>query len=540
MAKIDDPSMAMPDISTSNKYPLVRTLLLTILCVLSAGLVASLVATLVMGILRVFAGIPTPVELFGDFLLKLLPATTFVDFLIRFAPNPKTVPLGLTLLAMIAIGTVLSLVYAAIVRIPLPTDKYRPTRREWFTAIGLGIVLALVGIALFHEDLRQNQFGFIIFWSTVLSILGLLADFIAYGVALCLAYRILLPKQKSSNTSPVQSRRLLLSRAGVAVVGIGAGVGTVGAIKGYLSQFAFYDGYKTYTPGHITPEITSNSLHYVVTQNTVDPTPNIDLWRLEVTGLVHNPGTYTFDEVQQLPSTSRAITLECIANGPGGHLMNTAIWQGVPFSSLLQKHGGVLPNASYVVFYSVDGYTLSQPLHEVLSVNTLLAWRMNGADIPMRHGYPMRVLVPGHYGEENPKWLTRIELTDHFVGGLYSDQGWYNGPLHITSRIDTPTGQVAVGQQTEVGGVAYGGSNSISKVEVSTDNGTTWNTATLQTPLSQDAWVLWTWQWTPPSAGTYTLVVRCTDGTGQLQTSTMQGTVPNGGEGYHKVTVTTA
>jgi DMSO/TMAO reductase YedYZ molybdopterin-dependent catalytic subunit len=300
-----------------------------------------------MGILRLFAGIPTPVELFGDFLLKRLDANTFVGFLIRFAPNPKTTPPGLTLLAMIAVGTMLSLVYAAIVRIPLPTSK-------------------------------------------------------------------------------------------------------------------------------------------------------------------------------------------C------GHLMSTAVWQGVPFSSLLQRHGGTMHNAAYMVFYSVDGYTISQSLNEILSVNTLLAWRMNGAELPMRHGYPMRVLIPGHYGEENPKWVTRVELTDHFVGGLYSDQGWYNGPLHITSRIDIPTEQVVVGHQTEVGGVAYGGSNGIQKVEVSTDGGTTWNTATLQTPLSQDAWVLWTWQWTPPTARMYTLVVRCTDVTGQLQTSNVQSTVPSDGEGYHKVKVSAA
>jgi len=539
MAKIDNPSIDTMRSSDSTAYPRHRTLLLTALTALSAGLIASLVTTLVMGILRLFAGIPTPVELFGDFLLKRLDANTFTGFLIRFAPNSKTTPLGLTLLAMIAVGTLLSLVYAALVRIPLPTVTYRPGRREWITALALGLVLALIAILLFHEDVRQNQFGFIIFWSTMLSSIGLLADFVAYGVVLCLAYRVLLPKQGSVG-SPVQGRRLLLSRAGVAALGVGAGVGTLGAVKGFLAHYASYDGFKTFNPGHITPEITPNTLHYVVTQNTVDPSPNIDLWRLEVTGLVRNPGIYTFDEAQQLPSTSRAITLECISNGPGGHLMSTAIWQGVPFSSLLQRHGGALSNATHVAFSSVDGYTVSQPLNEVLSVNTLLAWRMNGAELPMRHGYPMRVLIPGHYGEESAKWLTRIELTDHFVGGLYSDQGWYNGPIHITSRIDIPTERVPVGQQTEVGGVAYGGSNGIQKVEVSTDGGTTWNTATLQPPLSQYAWVLWTWQWTPTQAGMYTLVVRCTDGTGQVQTSTVQSTVPDGGEGYHKVKVTVA
>ena len=103
--------------------------------------------------------------------------------------------------------------------------------------------------------------------------------------------------------------------------------------------------------------------------------------------------------------------------------------------------------------------------------DAFLAWRMNGADIPQRHGYPMRVLIPGRYGEENSKWLTRIELTDHFVGGLYSDQGWYNGPLHTMSRMDHPSNTVPVGKAVEIGGIAFAGNRGIQKVEVSTNGG---------------------------------------------------------------------
>ncbi len=94
----------------------------------------------------------------------------------------------------------------------------------------------------------------------------------------------------------------------------------------------------------------------------------------------------------------------------------------------------------------------------------------------------MRVLIPGRYGEENPKWLTRIELTDHFVGGLYSDQGWYNGPLHTMSRIDHPTDSTPLGRTIEIGGIAFAGNRGIQKVEVSTDGGLTWHVASLQPP----------------------------------------------------------
>ncbi len=517
-------------------YSKVRTLVLSNAFVLGAGFVASLVTVCVMSVLRVAAGIPTPVELFSYFVLKHITAYKFVDLQIAFQPNPKTTPLGLALLGMIAAGTVVSLLYAPLVRLPLPVDDYRPRRREWLTAFAIGLVLTLVAAILFQEELRQNQFGFPILVATLLSILGLVLDFGAYAVVLPLAYRAILPKQSVVN-NPVAGRRLLLSRAGVTALGVGAAAGTVGAIDQFLNISSRYDGLQTSSPQHVTSPITPNDQHYVVTQNTVDPTVNTAVWQLEVTGLVNKPGTYSYNTLQELPSTSRAITLECIANGVGSHLMSTAIWQGVTLSTLLAQHGGPTDAARYVEFDSVDGYTVSLPLAEVLEADALLAWRMNGEILPQRHGFPLRVLVPGRFGEENPKWLTRVKLTDHFVGGLYSDQHWYNGPLHLTSRIDRPVGRIMAGRAVEVAGLAFGGSLGIQKVEVSADKGSTWNVVTLQPPLSKDAWVFWSWQWTPSTAGNYTLMVRATNGKGELQVEKKQGTVPNGSTGYHTVLI---
>ncbi len=526
-----------PVLSSSVVYTKRRWLLSTIFFAPGAGLLASIMAVVLMLLLRVVAGAPTPVELFGDFILKHIDTGTFIQLLAKFSPYPKLYPLGLALLGMIAVGTALSLLYAAIIRVKLPTTGYRPARNEWLVALTFGVVLTLMGTLLFWDELRQNFNGLSTELSVLVSVIGLLADFALYGVVLCLAYRALLPKQTVPGIEVAQKRRLLLSRAGIAALSIGGIAGTAGLVRSYLNGYTSYDGMKTAIHNNVTSPITPNAEHYVVTQNPVDPMTNIDLWRLEVTGLVKNPGTYTFTEVQTLPSISRAITLECIANGQGDHLIGTAIWQGVTLRSLIERHGGVTSNASYVAFYSVDGYNISLPLDEVLMADPLLAWRMNGAEIPFHHGYPMRVLIPGRYGEENPKWLTRVELTDHFVGGLYSDQGWYNGPLHTMSRIDRPHGQVAAGQAIEVGGIAFAGNRGIQKVEVSVNGGGTWNTASLQPPLSPDSWVLWTWPWTPTQQGAYTLVSRATDGTGEVQTSQMQGTVPNGATGYHKVTV---
>lgn len=516
----------------------VKRVLIAGLLSLIAGLVASLMAVFLMLVLRLTVGIPTPVELFGDYVLKHISVNTFLKLLLTFKSNAKTAPLGLALLGMIGLGTVLGLLYAALVRVAQPVKGYQPGRREWLVAGIFAVVMALAAIVLFWNELPQNFLGLPINWAIFVTVVGLLADFVLYGATLAIAYRAMLPKQKVAGTAvAAQGRRQLLARAGVAIVGVGAAGGTFGLVKDFLNSYSGYDGMETFAQNGFTAPITPNSDHYVVTQNPIDPSPGTAVWRLEVTGLVGNSGSYTYSEVQNLPSTSRAITLECIANGPGGHLMSTAVWQGVTLSSLLALHGGAQPSATHVAFYSVDGYNMSLPLSEVLADETLLAWRMNGAELPLRHGFPMRVLIPGHYGEENPKWLTRVELTDHFVGGLYSDQGWYNGPLHTTSRIDRPFGRIALGKTVEVGGLAFAGNRGIEKVEVSTDAGLTWNTATLQPPLSQDSWVFWTWQWTPTTPGRYTLAVRATDGTGTVQTSHKQGTVPNGSTGYHEVSV---
>ena len=527
-----------PEEADTSVLSLRKTILVTALAALGAGLVASLTSVAIMLFLHVVVGIPTPMELFGDHLLKLLPAARFVDMLIFFSPHSKTTPLGLALLGMVGLGTLLGLLYAAIVRVNLPVHGYRPTPREWLTALIFIVAMTAVAIILFWVELGQNFLGLPVGWARLVTSFALLVDFSVYALTLCLTFRILLPKEQTSGASTDSNeRRQLLARAGVVALGVGSAVGTVGFIKAFLNNYTSYDGSETFTNNGFTAPITPTSEHYTVTQNVVDPMVNISVWRLEVTGLIANTGTYTFEEVRNLPSISRAVTLECISNGIGGHFLSTAIWQGVTLRSLLEKHGGALPGARYIAFYSVDGYSISQPIDEVLAVDPILAWSMNGAELPVRHGYPLRALIPGRYGEENPKWLTRIEVTDHFVGGLYADQGWYNGPLHTITRIDRPGGHVPFSQSIEIGGIAFAGNRGIQKVEVSVDGGISWNSAKLNPPLSEDSWVFWTWQWQPSLPGPYTIVARSTDGTGQLQTSKKQGTVPNGATGYHTIQV---
>jgi DMSO/TMAO reductase YedYZ molybdopterin-dependent catalytic subunit len=318
----------------------------------------------------------------------------------------------------------------------------------------------------------------------------------------------------------------------VAVAAGGYGVNRL--LAGYLARSNLaYEGMPNFSLDQITPV----EDFYVVSQNVLDPEVDLTRWRLEAAGLVRRPQAWTYAQLLALPGETRAVTLECISNGVGHRLMSTAIWRGVLLKTVLDAAGGVQPNGKYIIYTSVDGYQYSMPLADLLEARALLAWEMNGEPLPERHGFPLRAITPGRYGEQSAKWLTRVEVVDQpYNGGLYQSQGWSSAPLETTSRIDTPAGQAKLGV-LKVAGLAFAGIRGIQRVEVSADDGLTWHTATLLPPLSDQSWVFWNWTWTPPGKGTYTLVVRATDGTGALQTETQRGTVPRGATGWQRVTV---
>ena len=180
----------------------VRLLVAALLGLLSA-FIASLIAVLVMGILRLVAGVPSPVELFGDVLLKHMTAGQFVRLLLQFAPNSKLAPLGLALLGMIGAGTALGLVYAVATRVQPPVAGNRPSRREWLTAAVLALLMVLAGAIIFWGELGQNFLGLPNAWARVVNIVSLLVEFGLYGLVLCISYRALLPKQPVAATVPM-------------------------------------------------------------------------------------------------------------------------------------------------------------------------------------------------------------------------------------------------------------------------------------------------------------------------------------------------
>ena len=283
-------------------------------------------------------------------------------------------------------------------------------------------------------------------------------------------------------------------------------------------------------PG-LTKEVTSTAAHYVVDEEIIDPDIDPDTWRLSVAGLVESPLSLTYDELRAYPAVERYQTLECISNKVGGHLISTAKWIGVPLHLILED-AGVKPGAVEVVFRASGGYSDSHSLEVSMDESTLIAVGMNGHVLPRAHGFPARLLTVGTYGMKNPKWLTEIEVVDEPYLGFWEQRGWTKAAIVKTgSRIDIPR-DGASGETVTIGGYAFAGARGISKVEVSVDDGDTWNAATLKTPLSDYTWTLWLYEWSPDGTKRGPIVARAFDGAGRPQPPTVLDPFPNGSSGY--------
>jgi hypothetical protein len=172
----------------------------------------------------------------------------------------------------------------------------------------------------------------------------------------------------------------------------------------------------------------------------------------------------------------------------------------------------------------------------------LVAYDLDGAPLPEAHGFPARIVLPGHYGMKGPKWLDSIQLIDRETGGYWETQGWdHNAVVKTTSRFDVPRNNdiVKLGA-ISLSGVAFAGTRGVSKVEYSTDGGRSWAAADMKAPLSPLTWVLWSASWSPGSEGAYRLQVRATDGTGAMQDATGGSSFPDGASGYHTIQVSVA
>jgi DMSO/TMAO reductase YedYZ molybdopterin-dependent catalytic subunit len=290
------------------------------------------------------------------------------------------------------------------------------------------------------------------------------------------------------------------------------------------------------TPG-IHPFTTPNASFYRVDTALVVPQVVAESWSLKIHGMVDHEMTLSYADLLALPLVQRDITLTCVSNPIGGPYIGNARWVGALLAPLLKK-AGVQSGADQILSKSVDGFTVGTPVAAVMDGrDAMLAVEMNGVPLPLEHGFPVRMLVPGIYGYASAtKWLVDIELTTFAKTNAYWVSRGYakQAPIKTMSRIDVPKSfaKVAAGM-TPIAGVAWAQRKGIAKVEVRIDGGP-WQVATLAAQDTIDTWRQWVYQWKATS-GLHTIEVRATDKTGYTQTETRVGDLPNGATGWQSV-----
>jgi DMSO/TMAO reductase YedYZ molybdopterin-dependent catalytic subunit len=288
--------------------------------------------------------------------------------------------------------------------------------------------------------------------------------------------------------------------------------------------------------------ITSNNAFYRIDTALLAPQVSRNDWRLRVHGMVDREVTFTFDELASFEVIEKVVTLTCVSNPVGGDLISNATWTGYRVRDLLAR-AGVHRDADMVLSTSVDGFTAGTPVEAFTDGrDALLAVTMNGQPLPVDHGYPARLVVPGLYGYVSAtKWVTDLELTRFDRAQAYwTKLGWSaRGPIKTESRIDVPRSgqQVAVGP-VRFGGVAWAQNRGVRAVEVRIDDGL-WQPADLGANYANDTWRLWSYRWVA-SPGSHSITVRATDNTGAVQTADETGVVPDGATGWHTVAFTAA
>ncbi len=289
-----------------------------------------------------------------------------------------------------------------------------------------------------------------------------------------------------------------------------------------------------------TPFVTSARTFYLIDTALVAPQVDPRTWRLRIHGRVRRPLTLTFDQLLARPLIERYVTLACVSNDVGGGLIGNARWLGVRLADLLDE-AGPLDGADQVVSRSVDGFTAGTPTAVLRDGrDAMLAVGMNGDPLPVAHGFPVRMIVPGLYGYVSAtKWLTELELSSFSDFSAYwVRRGWSaQAPIKTESRIDTPRDGRNLKRGTiAVAGVAWAQHRGVSAVQVQVVHGP-WQAASLGPVPSVDTWRQWVFSW-PATAGSHVLRVRATDNAGAVQTPDEAPPEPDGATGWHTVRVT--
>lgn len=501
------------------------------LVLFAAGLLAGLVTVTFMLATRGIRGADATIELLGDGVLQAMPVAAFTFLLQTFQHLAKPVLLAALIVSIVCTGGIIGTISGGVLR-------RSPWRRVPWRVIGLAtgvwapLAILLVVIASYGTAVPMDT------PRLVRLVLHLAADALVFSAALhAFAPQAitLLARESTQVDADVpatdRGRRRLL-------VAMGGGLAMAGT--GYAGLFIrdVYGGATSRQRGVIPDPVTPVGQFYVISKNFVDPSVDADGWKLELTGLVDTRGALSYQDLLALPQHQQMTTLTCISNPIGGDLISNAEWTGVRLSDLLLE-AGLHPGAVELALYAHDGYTESLPLSKALEPMTLLVHTMNGEPLTARHGKPARLIVPGKYGIKNVKWLRRIEIVAGDFRGFWQQRGWTDdATIQTMSRIDVPRSRQIVGLgPVDIGGIAFAGDRGVSRVEWSSDGGSTWRDVDNLESIAPLSWAIWRSTWNPTERGTHRLVVRATDGRGDTQTERQQPPIPNGATGYHRIDV---
>ncbi|PYI37747.1 oxidoreductase [Arthrobacter psychrolactophilus] len=365
----------------------------------------------------------------------------------------------------------------------------------------------------------------------------------------------------TEQTDPVPgaapSRRMFLIKsatlAGVAIV---AGFGGSVLSASRNTARAFRDALKLPSPkikaaplpvgvqapvDGVTPFVTPNEDFYRIDTALIVPELDPETWELRVHGMVEEELRITFDELLKSELIESHVTLTCVSNVVGGNLAGNAKWLGFPLREVLAR-AKPTAGADMVLSTSSDGFSASTPLPVLLDDrDAMLAIGMNGEPLPLEHGFPVRMVVPGLYGFVSAtKWVVDLEVTTFAEkAGYWTSRGWSShGPIKTASRVEVPRafGRIPAGK-VSIGGSAWAQTKGISKVEIQLDDGA-WQEATLAAEASIDTWRQWSFIWNDAPAGTHKVRVRAYDTGGELQIEDQAPPEPDGSTGWHSINFT--
>ena len=426
------------------------------------------------------------------------------------------------------------------------------SRRSYLPGVVLAVLLGGVGIAavLSRPDLGQ---------------LGILAPVVSLVVGAAVFYWLhaLAMRQVDADTSTEasgQSRRTFLQASG----GVAVGAGVLGVGGEWLINRVDVEGSRAAVGATLTNDlvrapgipagadfvkdgtpdfITSNDRFYRIDTAFTLPRIRAEDWRLRLHGMVDNEKTFTFDDIRKRGLVEKTITMTCVSNEVGGSLISTATFIGVPLRDLLLE-AGVKQGAEQVFSTSDDGWTAGTPVDALLDERrgALLAIGMNGEPLPIEHGFPARMVVPGLYGFVSAtKWVTDLEVTTFGARQSYwLKRGWSEkAPIKTQSRIDTPRGLAALNNgKVPVAGISWAQNTGVDTVEVRLDGGP-WQETELATEVGNQTWRMWRTTVDVPNAGTHRVECRATDRSGYTQTDQRAQPIPDGASGWHSIVFTT-